>query len=184
MKYKMTETETIQHYKTKHMKIPKLIPALLTGVVTLFYACGGGDSQTTETAASEETAVAATEQPAAVTDPEAKSESKGVGKFTSVKLDALDNEMAAKGEAIFTSKCAACHKMSNEKLVGPGLRDVTNRRTPEWIMNMITNPEEMTKKDPVGQALYEKHLVQMTFQNVSDEETRQILEYFRKNDTN
>jgi hypothetical protein len=48
---------------------------------------------------------------------------------------------------------------------------------------MITNPEEMTKKDPVAKALFEKHLVQMTFQNVSDDETRQILEFLRKNDS-
>jgi mono/diheme cytochrome c family protein len=160
------------------MKIPRIIPALLTGCLTFLYACGGGDSQSasTEASAPEETA-------AAVSDPDAKSDSKGVGKFTDVKLDAVDDAMAAKGEAIFTSKCAACHKMTEEKLVGPGLKGVTERRTPEWVMNMITNPEEMTKKDPVAQALYEKHLVQMTFQNVSDDETRQILEYFRKNDT-
>lgn len=167
------------------MKIPRIIPALLTGCLTFLYACGGGDSQqstSTEASAPEETA-AATEAPAAVTDPDAKSDSKGVGKFTDVKLGAVDDAMAAKGEAIFTSKCAACHKMTDEKLVGPGLQGVTERRTPEWVMNMITNPEEMTKKDPVAQALYEKHLVQMTFQNVSDDETRQILEYFRKNDT-
>ena len=166
------------------MKIPRIIPALLTGCITLLYACGGGDSgQSTSSEATAPEETAATEVPAAVTDPEAKSDSKGVGKFTSVKLDAVDDAMAAKGEAIFTSKCAACHKTTDEKLVGPGLKGVTERRTPEWIMNMITNPEEMTKKDAVAQALYEKHLVQMTFQNVNDDETRQILEYFRKNDT-
>ncbi|WP_246229483.1 hypothetical protein [Mucilaginibacter humi] len=50
-------------------------------------------------------------------------------------------------------------------------------------MNQITNPVEMEAKDPVGQALLAKHLTQMTFRDVSDEQTRQILEYFRKNDS-
>ncbi|HEY1007297.1 MAG TPA: cytochrome c [Sphingobacteriaceae bacterium] len=168
------------------MKIHRLIPALLTASITLLYACTSSEGQqqgNNETSAPGETTAAVTE-PAAAADPEARSESKGVGRFTSVKLDATDPGLAAKGEVVFTSKCGACHKTTDEKLVGPGLKDVTVRRTPEWIMNMITNPEEMTKKDPVAQALLEKHLVQMTFQNVSDEETRQILEFFRKNDAN
>lgn len=168
------------------MNIPRVIPALLTASVTFLYACGGSEGHESATAASapapEETTAQAAEP--AVVDPEARSDSRGVGKFTSVKLDAPDPGLAAKGEAVFTSKCAACHKTTGEKLVGPGLKNITVRRTPEWIMNMITNPEEMTKKDPVAQALLEKHLVQMTFQNVSDEETRQILEFFRQNDTN
>ena len=40
----------------------------------------------------------------------------------------------------------------------------------------------MTKEDPVAKALFEKHLIQMTFQNVSDDEARQLLEFLRKND--
>ncbi len=161
------------------MKIHRLIPALLTASITLLYACTSSEGQQASNEIS-----AAEEAPAAAVDPEAASGSKGVGKFTSVKLEAIDAGMAGKGEMVFTSKCGACHKTTGEKLVGPGLKNVTVRRTPEWIMNMITNPEEMTRKDPVAQALLEKHLVQMTFQNVTDEETRQILEFFRKNDAN
>ena len=164
----------------KNLKL--LIIAFILGTTALMYACGGG----TENSSAGETAAEGSgesEEVVAVTDPEAKSESKGVGRFTSVEVGPIDASMAEKGEAIFASKCAACHKTSDEKIVGPGLQGVTERRTPEWVMNMITNPEEMTKKDPVGKALFEKHLVQMTFQNVSDDETRQILEYLRQNDS-
>jgi cytochrome c551/c552 len=90
--------------------------------------------------------------------------------------------MAEKGQAVFAAKCVACHKTTDQKIVGPGLKGVTERRTPEWIMNQITNPLEMEQKDPVGKALLEKHLTQMTFQNVTDDESRQILEFLRKND--
>ncbi|WP_423147154.1 c-type cytochrome [Rubrolithibacter danxiaensis] len=167
------------------MKIPVQIKAvLLIGGFSLLYACGNADQSSTsnEEATTTESSAATTEA-AVVTDPEAKSESKGVGKFTSVEIGALDKGLAEKGKTVFEAKCSSCHKTTNEKLVGPGLKDVTKRREPEWIMNMITNPQEMTQKDAVAKALFEKHLVQMTFQNVSDDETRQILEFFRENDS-
>jgi cytochrome c1 len=47
---------------------------------------------------------------------------------------------------------------------------------------MITNPEEMTKKDPQAMKLLEEHLTQMTFQNVTDDEAKAILEYMREID--
>ncbi|MBE9665346.1 cytochrome c [Mucilaginibacter boryungensis] len=149
--------------------------------MTLLFACGqsnGGSDDSTTTAAAPNTTA-----PSADVDPEAKSDSKGIGKFTDVKLAALDPAMAAKGEAVFTAKCSACHKVTDQKVVGPGLLGVTKRRTPEWIMNQITNPVEMEAKDPVGKALLAKHLTQMTFQDVSDEQTRQLLEYFRQIDS-
>ncbi|TZF84800.1 cytochrome c [Pedobacter sp. BS3] len=160
----------------------KFIGLVLTGSMALMYACGGGEQQTSST--DEQSEVNTTTPPAAVesVDPDSKSDSKGVGRFTSVPVGPIDNAMAAKGKEVFTSKCMACHRATDEKIVGPGLKGVTKLRTPEWIMNMITNPEEMTKKDPWAKALFEKHLVQMTFQNVSDDEARQILEFLRKND--
>ncbi|WP_017259086.1 c-type cytochrome [Pedobacter arcticus] len=168
------------------MKKLKLLITVFTfsAGVAFFSACGGSDTNADESGSAntvtEETAVADEEL-----DPDAKSDSKGVGKFTNVEVGAtIDKAMAAKGQAIFEGKCTACHKTTDEKVVGPGLKNITNLRTPEWIMNMITNPEEMTKKDPVAKALFEKHLVQMTFQNVSDDETRQIYEFLRQNDKN
>ncbi|WP_218134369.1 c-type cytochrome [Mucilaginibacter gossypii] len=170
------------------MKIMKIstsfIRAAFIGGMALLAACGpsnGGDKQATESApaANAENSSAAS---SADVDPAAKSESKGVGKFTSVEIGAIDNAMADKGKGVFTAKCSACHQITDQKVVGPGLKGVTKRRTPEWIMNQITNPVEMEQKDPVGKALLAKYLTQMSFQNVSDDETRQILEYLRKND--
>src|SRR5690606_13969528 len=147
--------------------------SILTAGLAFFSACGGGNQETSESdgaAATSESTTSTTE----VIDPDAKSDSKGVGRFTAVEVGAeVDADMATKGKAVFETKCTACHKTTDEKLVGPGLKNITNLRTPEWIMNMITNPEEMTKKDPVEMALFEEHLIQMTFQNVSYDEDRQ-----------
>jgi cell fate (sporulation/competence/biofilm development) regulator YlbF (YheA/YmcA/DUF963 family) len=42
----------------------------------------------------------------------------------------------------------------------------------------------MTKKDEVAKRLFhEYNMTQMTFQNVTQDDARAILEYFRKNDS-
>lgn len=116
-------------------------------------------------------------------DVKKKSDDKGIGRFSSVPLGPIDPKMAEEGKAVFTVHCSACHKPTTERLVGPGLKGVTQRRTPEWIMNMITNPELMTHKDPIAEALLATHYTQMTFQHVTDQQARQILEFFRQNDS-
>jgi len=76
----------------------------------------------------------------------------------------------------------ACTKLTNEKLVGPGWADVTKRRTPTWIMNMILNVDMMLEKDPEAQKLLELCLVRMPNQNISKEQARDVIEFMRKND--
>jgi mono/diheme cytochrome c family protein len=106
----------------------------------------------------------------------------GIGPIKEVKLEAQVNEdMANKGKAIFEAKCVSCHKF-NEKLVGPPLAGITKKRKPEWIMNMILNPVEMTQKNPAAQELYRQFLVQMTYQDVTQDDARNLLEYFRSLD--
>lgn len=106
----------------------------------------------------------------------------GVGPVSSLKLEnEIQHALVASGEKLFTNKCAACHKME-EKYVGPALKGVTIRRQPEWIMNMILNPQEMTQKDPTAQELLGEYLTQMPFQNITQAEVRSILEYFRSVD--
>jgi hypothetical protein len=90
--------------------------------------------------------------------------------------------MVKDGQMIYDMKCASCHKLSEEKVVGPGWAGITNRRTPEWIMNMITNVDMMLTEDPQAQALLEECLVRMPNQNVSITDARSILEFMRKND--
>ncbi|NHN24139.1 cytochrome c [Flavobacterium jejuense] len=108
---------------------------------------------------------------------------RGEGKHTNVELGAtLDQSMATKGEEVAGVKCTSCHKMTDERLVGPGWKGVTERRTPEWIMNFITNPDPMIDKDPELQAQLELCLVRMPNQSLSDTEAREIVEYMRKND--
>ena len=107
----------------------------------------------------------------------------GVGKFKHVDLThPLDQKMITTGKNVYDLKCASCHKLTDEKLVGPGWKDVTKRRTPEWIMNFVTNTDEMLEKDAVAKNLYEVCLVKMPNQNLSDDDARALLEFQRNND--
>jgi mono/diheme cytochrome c family protein len=96
--------------------------------------------------------------------------------------DHLDAAMAAEGKKVFDVKCSSCHKLTNEKLVGPGWAGVTSRHEPVWIMNFATNPDEMINKDPKAQAMLEICLVRMPNQNLTDAEARDVLEFMREND--
>ena len=108
---------------------------------------------------------------------------KGVGKFQHVELThPLDPKMVSGGKSVYDLKCGSCHKLTEEKLVGPGWKGVTDRRTPEWIMNFVTNTEEMLAKDTAAKNMFEICLVKMPNQNLSDDDARHVLEYMRDND--
>ena len=94
----------------------------------------------------------------------------------------LNQEWVAAGKTIYELKCQSCHKLTEEKLVGPGWKGVTTRRTPAWILNMITNVEMMLEKDPEAQKQLELCLVRMPNQNLMIEDARKILEFQRSND--
>ncbi len=105
----------------------------------------------------------------------------GIGPIKSdVKLGPIDDALVATGDKIFETKCTPCHKL-DERYIGPALGDVTKRRTPEFVMNMVLNPDEMVKKHPEGKKMLAEFLAPMTFQNISEEDARALLEYLRAN---
>lgn len=140
----------------------------------LLTSCGGGSESQTS---SSESGNPAEEAAAPQADP------KGIGEIKTVDLGSgVDASLADKGKAIVDMKCTACHQLNDKRLVGPGFQGVTNRRRPEWIMNMITNVEVMLDQDPQAQKLLEECLTRMPNQNLSFEDARGILEFMRKND--
>ncbi len=94
----------------------------------------------------------------------------------------LNADMIKSGQNVYDLKCMACHKLTDERLVGPGWAGVTKNRKPVWIMNMITNVDMMLETDPEAQKLLELCLVRMPNQNVTKEQARDIIEFMRKND--
>ncbi|MDD3722754.1 MAG: cytochrome c [Lutibacter sp.] len=137
----------------------------------LMTSCGGEGKK------EEKVSAPAKEQKAAIEEIDPMKD-KGIGPITSLTLGEIDQKMADEGKAIFTTKCTACHKIS-KRLIGPALVGVTERRTPEWIMNMILNPEVMVVENAAAKKLLEEYLAPMANQNLTEEEARLVLEYFR-----
>ncbi len=110
-------------------------------------------------------------------------EGKGIGEVKNVVLNTpLEQDRVKRGKSIFEMKCSACHKLTDQRVVGPGWAGITQKRKPEWIMNMITNVDVMLDQDPEAQKLLELCLVRMPNQNVSIGDARDILEFMRQND--
>ncbi len=158
----------------------KRLTYLKIGVLAmiLLSACGGS-KQESKTSQNTETTTQVSSAKTEEVDP---MKNKGIGPVKEVKLsETIDKTLAKKGEEIFKIKCSACHKL-DERYVGPPLRGITQRRTPEWIMNMMINTQEMLQKDPIAKKLLEEYMTQMSIQ-ISEEEARAVLEYFRKIDS-
>ena len=110
-------------------------------------------------------------------------EGKGIGEVKNVTLNTpLEQDRVKRGKAIYEMKCSACHKLTDQRVVGPGWAGVTKNRKPEWVMNMITNVDAMLAEDAEAQKLLELCLVRMPNQNVSIGDARDILEFMRQND--
>ncbi|MCO5235292.1 MAG: cytochrome c [Chitinophagaceae bacterium] len=152
---------------------------LVSGTIALtIFACGNPGQNSTETSSTPAASTEATANGNPSYDPK-----RGEGKFENMELPAtLDVAMAEKGKQIYEVKCASCHKLSDERLVGPGWKGVSAKHKPEWIMNFITNPDAMIDQDPELQAQLEICLVRMPDQNLSDDDARQLLEFMRQND--
>ncbi len=158
------------------MKLPtrrtRLVPALALGLALGIglAACGDADrapSPDRDTAADE-------------TELSAFELEHGIGPINEelVLPEGIDAEMAARGQDVFELNCEACHMM-DDRFVGPALRDVLDRRSATFVMNIILNPEEMVRNHPEGQKMLQEYPLIMPYQNISEDEARAIVEYLR-----
>ncbi|WHZ07736.1 MAG: Cytochrome c, class I [Cytophagales bacterium] len=151
---------------------------IVVAAATIIFACSPGKPQV----AQEDTSIPQAET---VPAPAANQQDprKGLGEVKHVTLKTpLEQDRVRRGEEIYEMKCGACHKLTDERLVGPGWKGVTQRRHPEWIMNMVTNVDVMLDQDAEAQKLLELCLTRMPNQNVSIGDARDVLEFMRSND--
>ncbi|EDP71846.1 cytochrome c, class I [Flavobacteriales bacterium ALC-1] len=146
--------------------------------VTLLLSCGGSDKK--EESSSYGKKAPEKKEVKAPASQRIDLSNKGIGSITSVDLGlVVDQDMAAQGKEVFEKMCTACHK-ADKKFIGPSPKDILKRRSPEWVMNMILNPDEMVKRDPLAKdLLIEFNGSPMANQNLTKEEARAVLEYFR-----
>jgi cytochrome c553 len=151
----------------------RLINSLVFTLIFLLLSCGGGsdgESQKKDAAENQKT------NEYGLTEFEM---TYGIGPVKKrLYLGQINKALAKKGEEIFKTKCSPCHKL-DERYIGPAQRYAIERRPPEYLMNMMLNPDEMTKKHPEAKKLLAEYLSPMTFQNISEQDARNIVEYLR-----
>jgi mono/diheme cytochrome c family protein len=87
---------------------------------------------------------------------------------------------AAEGEALFKNNCAACHNTSDEALVGPGLKGISERRPIEWIVKWVHNPQAVIASgDKYANDLYNKYnkAAMTPYPNFSEGQIKSIIAY-------
>jgi mono/diheme cytochrome c family protein len=139
----------------------------------------GGSSDSTDTTEPPKSMLSA--EPKSLEEAEKTWETNfGVGPISEFELPAeIDNAMAEAGMVVYEAKCTACHKPDKD-FIGPAPKGIMERRTPAWVMNMIIDPEGMIANDPIAKQLLIKfNGAPMANQNLTEEEARAVLEYFR-----
>ena len=96
--------------------------------------------------------------------------------FPSFSLLADDVES---GEKIFKQNCTACHMISDQRLVGPGLAGVTEKYEKEWLIKWIRNSQALIKSgDERAIKIWEEYdKVAMASYDFSDQEFSDLLAY-------
>jgi cytochrome c2 len=97
-------------------------------------------------------------------------------------VEPIDPGLADQGEAAFTQRgCIACHYVGrDQRLVGPDLAGVTDRRSFDWYYAMVTNPDSMVRADEAAKKLFAEYMTPMTIMGATDEDIRAIWEYLRR----
>lgn len=155
-------------------------------LLSLLISCGGKEEKKEEGFSLErqksntEQAAEDNSAPAEKASERIALENKGVGPINEVVLaPEIDEQMAAKGEEIYNQMCVACHRIG-KRFIGPAPNNILERRSAEWVMNMILNPEVMVKEDPLAKdLLIEFNGSPMANQGLTEEQARAVLEYFR-----
>lgn len=153
-----------------------VVTAVLITITLIFSACAGDDSAPRGTQASD------TDGEQGLNTFELEH---GIGPITEPLDigDEIDQDLVDRGREIFEMKCEMCHNMEG-RMVGPELGKVMERRSPEFVMNMILNPSGMTKNHPEGQKLLQEYMTAMPFQNVKEEDARAIVDFLRDYNNN
>lgn len=87
------------------------------------------------------------------------------------------------GKTIFENRCTACHQVSNDDLVGPGLAHVNQRRNKEFLVKFIRNSQKVIKSgNEVAKKLFNEYnqTIMPANKDLSDKEIGNVLSYIKE----
>jgi protein SCO1/2 len=83
------------------------------------------------------------------------------------------------GQTLFVKTCGACHTIGRGDKIGPDLAGVSTRRSRDWIVSYLVDPQKMRAKgDPAALALATKYkAVRMPGLSLSDNDASDLISY-------
>ncbi|MCF6349459.1 MAG: cytochrome c [Flavobacteriaceae bacterium] len=88
---------------------------------------------------------------------------------------------AQDGENLFKSKCAACHKTSSKRAIGPGLANVHKKYSKKWFKSFVSSSQALVKSgDADAIKIFEEYnKTVMPDQELSDAELNALFDYIK-----
>jgi cytochrome c2 len=89
----------------------------------------------------------------------------------------------SEGETLFKTTCTACHKLSNARLVGPGLANIHKKRSEDWIIKFVKSSQTLINSgDADAVAIFEEYnKIVMADQPFTDDQIKAIINYIAEN---
>jgi protein SCO1/2 len=91
----------------------------------------------------------------------------------------VDDPSNLPGQALFLKTCGGCHTVGKGRRVGPDLAGVTTRRTRDWLVSYIMEPEKVrAKRDPAALSLAAQYpTVRMPNLGLSELDSGDVIAY-------
>lgn len=90
------------------------------------------------------------------------------------------NANAESGKDIFQKTCGGCHRLTDQKMVGPGLQGINEKYEQEWLFSWIRNSADLIASgDAEAIAIFEEYgkSPMPGYPDYSDEDLTALLEY-------
>jgi mono/diheme cytochrome c family protein len=103
--------------------------------------------------------------------------------FSVLAFNSASSQDMSRGEELF-QPCKACHVIGEERLIGPGLKGITERRSREWLIPYIRNSQAVIESgDEYAVALWEEYQIPMPpYEDYTDDDINAILDYIEAYD--
>jgi protein SCO1 len=91
----------------------------------------------------------------------------------------VDDPSNLPGQALFAKTCGACHTVGKGRRVGPDLAGITTRRTRDWLVGYIMEPEKVRAKgDAAAMSLVAQYpTVRMPNLGLSEFDSSDVIAY-------
>ncbi|HJV65733.1 MAG TPA: cytochrome c [Geomonas sp.] len=88
--------------------------------------------------------------------------------------------LAEDGKELFQKQCSSCHTIGGGNGVGPDLQGVAARRSAEWLVRVITEPDQLAAdKDPAQLELVKKFGMEMPKLGISAEDAKKLVAFLQ-----